>query len=319
LYELLSGQLEAGSPPAEVLRDILKESGYMDMLTERASASEEEAARVENVNELMNAMAAWGEENPGGTLSNFLEEVSLAGDVDGWNREDNAVNFMTLHSAKGLEFKAVFLVGVEDGIIPSRQVLHDESKVEEERRLFYVGSTRAMELLECSYAERRFRFGSIVPSEPSRFIADVPEGLYQFQNCASYFGGAASASVNNIGNDRVVRGSSISSGSDRNWSSSANKGRASSNNASRQPSFFDKPVGTAKPSSPSVSKYNEFSQESEPQYRMGQVVAHKTFGQGKIVSISGLGPDMKLTVLFGDGVRRKLLAKFANLDYLPFG
>ncbi len=317
LYSLLIELMNTDVNPADLLRDMLKESGYMDMLTERASVSEEEAARVENVNELMNAMAAWREENAEGTLSTFLEEVSLAGDVDGWNREEGAVNFMTLHSAKGLEFRAVFLVGVEDGIIPSRQVMYDESKVEEERRLFYVGSTRARELLECSYAERRFRFGSIVPSDPSRFIADVPESLYQFYNHAGYFGagamfggfddgdGASRTPINagrrasfgtgGIGcNDRVGSSSSIS----------INKGRVSVN--------IDKaPPSSSRPTAP---KYNEFSQESEPQYRMGQAVTHKTFGQGKIVSISGLGPDTKLTVLFNDGVRRKLLAKFAKLE-----
>jgi DNA helicase-2/ATP-dependent DNA helicase PcrA len=316
LYAMLSEQLEGGSPPAEVLRDMLKESGYMDMLSERAAVSEEEAVRVENVNELMNAMAAWQEDNDGGTLSNFLEEVSLATDVDGWSREDGAVNFMTLHSAKGLEFRAVFLVGVEDGIIPSRQVLHDESKIEEERRLFYVGSTRAMETLSCSYAERRFRFGSIMPSEPSRFISDVPEELYRFQDCASYFGGAGAGRVS-INTDK--RGS-ISGNNDRAGSSSINRGRASVNSASRpsSPSFFDQTADAYSSSSHSsrsnASKYNEFSQEPEPRYRMGQAVVHKTFGQGKIVSISGMGPDTKLTVLFSDGVRRKLLAKFANLE-----
>jgi len=306
LYELLSELVNASGPPspADVLRDMLKESGYMDMLTERAAASEEEAARVENVNELMNAMAAWREENAGGTLSDFLEEVSLSGDVDGWSREDGAVNFMTLHSAKGLEFKAVFLVGVEDGIIPSRQVMHDEAKVEEERRLFYVGSTRARERLSCSYAERRFRFGSIIPSEPSRFIADVPDELYRFQNYASYFGGAGSGSIN------TDRRGAVNSDDDRARPLSANKSRVSINKKPQPPSLFDQTADTP----PISSKYNEYSQLSEPQYRMGQAVVHKTFGQGKIVSISGLGPDTKLTVLFKDGVRRKLMAKFAKLE-----
>jgi DNA helicase II / ATP-dependent DNA helicase PcrA len=315
LYSLLSERLEADAPPAEVLRDMLKESGYMDMLTEKAAQSEEEAARVENVNELMNAMAAWREENAGGALSNFLEDVSLAADVDGWSREDGAVNFMTLHSAKGLEFRAVFLVGVEDGIIPSRQVLHDESKVEEERRLFYVGSTRAMETLSCSYAERRFRFGNVMPSEPSRFIADVPEGLYQYQDCASYFAGAGAGLINtNNDKDRAGRGS-VSGNNDRFGQSSINRGRGSPGNAPRQPSFFDQTAEASSSSSRSnVSKYDEYSQEIEPQYRMGQAVVHKTFGSGKIVSISGIGPDTKLTVLFSDGVRRKLLAKFAKFE-----
>ena len=316
LYTLLTELLNAPTPPMlkDMLLDMLRESGYMDMLTERAVASEEEAARVENVNELMNAMAAWQEDNPGGTLSNFMEDISLAGDVDGWSREDGAVNFMTLHSAKGLEFRAVFLVGVEDGIIPSRQVTHDESKIEEERRLFYVGSTRAMEALSCSYAERRFRFGSIVPSEPSRFIADIPEELYQFQNCAAYFAGAAVGStfINNSDRRGAINGNNGRAAGP----SSINNRRASINNAPRResPSLFDQTADATPSSRSSAPKYDMFSQESEPQYRMGQSVVHKTFGQGKIVSISGLGPDTKLTVLFSDGIRRKLLAKFAKFE-----
>jgi len=309
LYAQLTELANEPAPPAEVLRVMLKESGYMDMLTERAAASEEEAARVENVSELMNAMAAWREDNPDGSLSNFLEEVSLAGDVDGWSREDGAVNFMTLHSAKGLEFRAVFLAGVEDGIIPSRQVTHDEAKIEEERRLFYVGCTRAGETLSCSYAERRLRFGSIMPSEPSRFIADIPEDLYKFENRAAYFGGAQSGAAFINNNDRDGR---ASVNTDKRGAAAWSNGMAGRPSVGKTPpSFFDQ---TADAPRPAASKYNEFSQESEPQYRMGQTVVHKTFGQGKIVGISGLGPDMKLTVLFKDGVRRKLLAKFAKFE-----
>jgi DNA helicase-2/ATP-dependent DNA helicase PcrA len=296
LYALLGGRVEAGAPLTEVLRVLLRESGYMDMLTERAAQSEEEAARVENVNELMGAMDTWQKGGGGDSLSDFLEEVSLAGDVDGWNRAENAVNFMTLHSAKGLEFKAVFLVGVEDGILPSRQVLHDASKVEEERRLFYVGGTRAMDTLECCYAERRFRFGSIQPSEPSRFLSDVPSELYEFHNRAVWapswppdsaagktpFGYAAKTPVNTV-----------------------TAAREPGNKAGKVSIDSDKPGSYG---------YNEYSQEDEPRYRMGQTVTHKTYGKGKIVSISGFGPDTKLTVLFNDGARKKLLARFAKLD-----
>jgi len=177
-----------------------------------------------------------------------------------------------------------------------------------------VGSTRAMEALSCSYAERRFRFGSIVPSEPSRFIADIPEELYQFQNCAAYFAGAAVGStfINNSDRRGAINGNNGRAAGP----SSINNRRASINNAPRResPSLFDQTADATPSSRSSAPKYDMFSQESEPQYRMGQSVAHKTFGQGKIVSISGLGPDTKLTVLFSDGIRRKLLAKFAKFE-----
>ncbi|MDR0331233.1 MAG: UvrD-helicase domain-containing protein, partial [Chitinispirillales bacterium] len=298
LYEALTQSVEAKAAPVDILSELLTLSGYMDMLAERSAASEEEAARVENVNELMNALAAWQQENKDGALSNFLEEVSLASDLDGWNREDNAVNFMTLHSAKGLEFRAVFLVGVEDGIIPSRQNIGDENKIEEERRLFYVGSTRAMDALECSYADQRFRFGSIIPSDPSRFLDDVPKELYAFSNGAPRFG--AGAGIEPAG--QALRGAQPSRPA-RGFPNSQ------PNAAPREPFEEERPKAAT-----AARAYDDFSQEAEPQYRMGQTVTHKMYGRGRIVGISGFGADMKITVLFSDGVRRKLMAKFAKLE-----
>jgi DNA helicase-2/ATP-dependent DNA helicase PcrA len=195
-----------------------------------------------------------------------------------------------------LEFKTVFLVGVEDGILPSRQVLHDASKVEEERRLFYVGSTRAMNTLECCYAERRFRFGSIQPSEPSRFLADVPDGLYEFQNRAVW----APSRLPDITIGKAPGGFTP-------------KTSVNTVATARKPSDKTENVPVA-PDKSNAYGYSEFSQEDEPQYRMGQTVTHKTYGKGKIIGISGFGPDTKLSVLFNDGIRRKLLARFAKLE-----
>ena len=128
LYELL--REKKSDSPHEILNSVLQLSGYMDMLS--SEESEESLGRIENINELSSALAAWSNENPGRNLADFLEEVSLISDVDSWERRDDAVNLMTLHCAKGLEFKYVFLVGLEDGIIPSRQNLDDEVKMEEE-------------------------------------------------------------------------------------------------------------------------------------------------------------------------------------------
>jgi DNA helicase-2/ATP-dependent DNA helicase PcrA len=282
-FELLLQSVEREIPLAEILDDMLRGTGYLALLQERAAVSEEEAARVENVNELMNALTAWQEENRGRALSDFLEEVSLAGDVDGWERADDAVNFMTLHSAKGLEFRNVFLVGVEDGILPSRQNFDDENKIEEERRLFYVGSTRAMDALECCYADQRFRFGSIQPSDPSRFLDDVDEGLYSFSNGTAYFG--------TVGANRKTGGTGTHTAI-----------------AANKPAPIT--VGASRP----APAYDEFSQESEPLYRVGQMVTHQKYGKGKIVAISGFAADTKLTVLFNSGDRIKLMAKFAKLE-----
>ena len=340
-FEMLAHSVEKKLPPADILNDCLQASGYMEMLKERAVLSEEDASRIENVNELMNALSAWQEENGGKGLSDFLEEVSLASDIDGWSRKDNAVNFMTLHCAKGLEFRAVFLVGVEDGIIPSRQNIDDENKVEEERRLFYVGCTRAMDALECSYADQRFRFGNIQPSEPSRFISEIPKERYTFSNGTVYFGSD---------NDGAGRGGAFS-----NSSSFRNKPAFGAASGRRREIVFDDDVPYRDNHDQKGQKYvydDEFSgkyahnqknqknvyddessnrhntnqknfgdeisdthtHDQKKQYRMGQHVTHKIYGKGKIVNISGLGDDAKLTVLFNDGVRRKLMAKFAKLE-----
>ncbi len=282
MFELLLDSVQRNEPPHVILNETLQLSGYMDMLTQ--DDSEESSGRIENINELVNALAIWNQENSGKGLSDFLEEVSLASDVDGWTRKDNAINLMTMHCAKGLEFKYVFLVGVEDGIIPSRQNFDDDAKVEEERRLFYVGSTRAMENLECSYVDQRRRFGDIIPSEPSRFLNEIPGDLVSYNDKTTYFG--------------------------------------------TLPSFDQRPVRTAPPlnrpapprgaPAPAARRapkptFDEFSQETI-EYRMGQNVIHKQYGRGRILSVSGFGDDTKLTVLFSDGVRRKLMAKFANFE-----
>jgi len=282
IFALLTDLEIQHEPPPQIFNEMLKLSGYMDMLTDEDS--EESAGRIENINELANALTIWGEEHPGKTLRDFLEEVTLATDVDTWDQKDEAVNMMTLHSAKGLEFRCVFMVGLEDGIIPSRQNFDDEKKVEEERRLLYVGITRAMERLECSHVDYRWRFGDLLPGYPSRFLQSIPQELYAFRDRSNYFGEVPSA-----------EGERGSAHADR--------------HARRKAPSFALPV----PAPTHVYDRDGFSQETI-EFRMGQQVTHKVYGRGKIVSISGFGEDMKLSVLFNDGTRKKLMAKFANFE-----
>jgi DNA helicase II / ATP-dependent DNA helicase PcrA len=248
--------------------------------------SEESAGRIENLNELTNALSLWAGEHPDKGLSDFLEEVTLAADVDSWEQKDDAVNLMTLHCAKGLEFRCVFLVGIEDGIIPSRQNFDDEKKIEEERRLLYVGATRAMQRLECSHVDYRWRFGDLIPSVPSRFLQSIPPDLYTFRDRSNYFGEVEA----HVPEKKAVHFA-----------------RPQRRPASR-PS-----TSIATPALKQASDRYDFSQETV-EFRMGQHVKHKVYGAGKIVSISGFGEDMKLSVLFNDGTRKKLMAKFANFE-----
>jgi len=289
-FALLIDLQKQNTPPHHILNEVLHLTGYIDSLT--SEESEEASGRLENINELVNALAMWHQDNPDKGLDAFLEEVTLVSDIDKWNKSDDAVNLMTLHCAKGLEFKVVFLVGVEDGILPSRLNFDDEEKIEEERRLLYVGATRAMDILECSHVELRHRFGDIIPSIPSRFLDSIPTTYFSSTDNSSFFGQPP-----------------------------VQPRKAPKKEHRKNRWEFDQSISTRqtapKPSScppvPTTPSYDEFSQDTV-EYRMGQQVVHKVYGRGKIVNISGFGDDMKMTVLFNNGTRKKLMAKFANFE-----
>ncbi len=136
--------------------------------------------KIENVEELINAANEYDKSQQDGTLSGFLEDVSLVADIDNWDEQVNAVTMMTLHAAKGLEFPVVFLTGLEDGILPHSQSMDNEDGLEEERRLCYVGITRAEKELIITYVKSRFRHGQRFPSAGSRFLREIPEDIINF-------------------------------------------------------------------------------------------------------------------------------------------
>ena len=188
---------------------------------------------------------------------------------------------MTLHCAKGLEFKCVFLVGLEDGIIPSRQNFDDEAKIEEERRLLYVGidagdGEARMFARRLPLAVRRRHTGV-----PSRFLQCIDRERYTFRDRSAYYTNPPAAEK-----------------------------QKSFRPKSQPAAFTDAPARHA--SSPAPA-FDDYSQESV-EFRMGQHVQHKLYGSGRILQISGFGDDMKLTVVFNDGQRKKLMAKFANFE-----
>ncbi|MBD3318257.1 MAG: AAA family ATPase [Chitinivibrionales bacterium] len=267
---LLRDLVEQQTPPDEILKQILDLTGYTSAL--EAEDTVEAQNRLDNIGELVNALTLWAQDNPEGTLADFLEEVSLVSDVDKWERRETSVNLMTLHCAKGLEFGVVFLAGLEDGLLPSRQNFDDERSIEEERRLLYVGATRARKELCCSFVDQRYRFGRLIPMEPSRYLDDIPRERYRFD-------------------DRCV-------------TFSAPPAAVSSAPKAKKPRMVAREEDHTQETS-----YDDFSQEIV-QYRMGHHVSHKSYGRGKILSVSGFGKDTQLTVLFSDGSRRKLMAKF---------
>ena len=161
---------------SELLKDIIEETGYVAEL--QAEGTEEAEGRIENINELITKVVSYEEENEDPTLSGFLEEVALIADIDTVDGDDNQVLLMTLHSAKGLEFPYVYLAGMEDGIFPSYMTItaDDPTEIEEERRLCYVGITRAMKELTLTCAQQRMIRGETQYNRPSRFIREIPRG-----------------------------------------------------------------------------------------------------------------------------------------------
>jgi len=181
LLDELGAQLR-GIPPAEAIARVLQRSGYLQAL-EREGTPEAEA-RLENLRELVSSAEDFVAESVEGgedraPVELFLDQVALVSDVDQWDRRAERVSLMTAHSAKGLEFPAVFLVGLEEGIFPHAAAARDAAGIEEERRLFYVGMTRAMERLTLSCAQERRRYGSRTFAVPSRFLREIPEEVLQ--------------------------------------------------------------------------------------------------------------------------------------------
>lgn len=165
--------------PSELLKDIIENTGYVEEL--RAEGTEEAEARIENIDELITKVVTYEEENEDPTLSGFLEEVALVADIDSVDGDDNQVLLMTLHSAKGLEFPYVYLAGMEDGIFPSYMTItaDDPTEIEEERRLCYVGITRAMKDLTLTCAQQRMIRGETQYNKVSRFIREIPRELVE--------------------------------------------------------------------------------------------------------------------------------------------
>jgi DNA helicase-2/ATP-dependent DNA helicase PcrA len=239
------------------------------------------------------------EENEDGTLTGFLEEVALMTDLDNYNQDADSVVMMTLHSAKGLEFPVVFIVGMEEGLFPGTHVLYDPSEVEEERRLCYVGITRAKEKLYITNARSRMLFGNTSFTRPSRFLTEIPTDLMDEKSPFNQPQRSTSAYGSGFG------GSSYSGGSiySRHSAQSSPKTNAipipKKNTPTQQAS-----TGFGATSSKSTTAANVVLD-----FKAGDSVEHKAFGKGLIVSAKPMGGDMLLEVAFDNVGTKKLMAK----------
>jgi DNA helicase-2/ATP-dependent DNA helicase PcrA len=268
--------MKAQMSASELARSVVDEIGILQDL--KKEGTPEAIVRWENIQELLSAITEYCAEKPSATLENFLEEVSLIADVDRWDEKRNAVTLMTLHAAKGLEFPVVFVSGLEEGLFPISLSSMDQSEIEEERRLFYVGITRAMMKLYLSYAHTRYRFGSLSFQAKSRFIDEVNPELLETE----------AHHVRVVKSEPKVAAALL-----------------------RRPHHRKSPTDDRTYSDVHPDYENE-SQEALDLH-VGVRVVHESFGEGRIVSLSGKGENARASVAF-DGVGLKqLLIKYANL------
>ncbi|WP_454041210.1 UvrD-helicase domain-containing protein [Cellulosimicrobium sp. Marseille-Q8652] len=342
--ELMAGLREladSGATPADVLGAVLDRTGYLAEL--RASDDPQDATRVENLAELHAVATEFTELEPEGTLSDFLERVSLVADADqipaddvpDGDEEDGAaeekvdpgvVTLMTLHTAKGLEFPVVFLTGMEDGTFPHMRSLHDDAELSEERRLAYVGITRARERLYVSRSAVRSAWGMANEFPPSRFLEEIPEELWDWRRRESSMATLrAGGSVWGRGSGGGYRGSWSGSGTraegvDAGSTIRSPRSSGSSRQARHDPastpsarSSFGSP-GRSSGSAGSGSGGATFGsatprQDTDiPNLSLGDKVTHDAYGLGTVVALEGAGPNAVAKIDFGaDGTKRLLL------------
>jgi DNA helicase-2/ATP-dependent DNA helicase PcrA len=258
-----------------IMKHLLTGSGYIDML--REERSEEAASRLENLQELLNVTAEYDAATDEPSLTGFLENVSLVADVDSLTENGEGVTLMTLHSAKGLEFPVVYLVGLEEGVFPHSRSLNTDSEIEEERRLCYVGMTRAREELHLVHAHRRSLYGQPNFNRPSRFIEDLPAGILETLDHSGYA-------------MPIDRRSAFQDRTGSYASPPRYAGALEEKPELRKPSY-------------------------KPPFEVGQRVRHSKFGIGVVVACNPIKNDTEVTVAFPGVVGVKKLAQsFAKLE-----
>ena len=277
LIEGMAQLLEEGMSLPDFYDELLIRTGYVDMLN--AKDTEENKTRLENVRELKSSIHSYIENAETPSLAGFLEEIALYTDLEQYNESDDAVVMMTMHSAKGLEFPHVFLVGFEDGLFPGMRAIGDAEEMEEERRLCYVAITRAKQTLTISHAKQRMIYGRTAAALPSRFLKEIPEecivkkGGYRQRQDTGY--GYGSTPYPQYGG----------------YSAAARK---------LQP----KRVESTMVSSGTAKTYLDLNK--------GDMVLHAAFGKGMVLSVLKMGGDALLEIAFDDIGTKKLMAKTAS-------
>lgn len=304
---------------AEILKFLIDRTGYIKQL--EAEDTPEAFSRVENLRELVNA--ALDSKDRGETLEEFLDHAALISDADAYD-ESARITLMTLHSAKGLEFPLVFLCGLEEGLFPHSRTLLEMDDVEEERRLCYVGMTRAMDTLILSRAVYRRRYGTDLPeaSVPSRFLEEVPARLIEEiggSRRRAWMGNYAAGSSRTGVSAPQRRESSHYSYEDEDQSASWQQERAERAKASYSGKTYNSIDNIAEFFASRGKKFNlPKNVVEEPKgkkgFRPGQKVRHPKYGEGTVYQREGDGEDAKITVQFPRFGLKKLVEKYAQLE-----
>jgi len=301
----LRGLVSMETSLSELLGNVIERTHYLDYLND---GSEETEDRIDNVRELVAATKDYDTLEIEQALPTFLEQVALVTDVDELDDHDarDAVTLLTLHAAKGLEFYAVFMVGMEEGLCPHARSMNDDHAMREERRLCYVGITRAKRHLALVHTFRRTRYGRSEPSTPSRFLADIPASLltgHVAQRTAEALP-ESSISRNRVSHRRAV----------------VERARRRHESISSTPSPPQRPKearapGVHPPRRRVAPAQSSQAPSREPMFQPGTKVMHDVFGKGTVISSKVLDDDEEVTVAFADeqGIKR-LMASYAKLE-----
>lgn len=278
--------IENGMGLNDLLQEVLDVTKYLDYLQEEPETYED---RVNNIKELSSMFIKYEEESEDANLSEFLEDVALISDIDSYNEDEDAVVLMTLHSAKGLEFPIVFIPGMEEGIFPGNQSMFSEEDLEEERRLAYVGITRAKKKLYLISSQQRMLYGQTSRNMPSRFLREIPSSVIDDQSVVAR------------------RSTGFTTPRTAYANASRNELGHSSNNK----------IGSYTQSSSSAHKFGQAgnaAQKNNIDFKVGDTVCHKSFGTGTVLTVTPMGGDMLLEVAFDKAGTKKMMANYARLE-----
>ena len=278
--------IENGMGLNDLLQEVLDVTKYLDYLQEEPETYED---RVNNIKELSSMFIKYEEESEDANLSEFLEDVALISDIDSYNEDEDAVVLMTLHSAKGLEFPIVFIPGMEEGIFPGNQSMFSEEDLEEERRLAYVGITRAKKKLYLISSQQRMLYGQTSRNMPSRFLREIPSSVIDDQSVVAR------------------RSTGFTTPRTAYANASRNEHGYSSHNK----------IGSYTQSSNSAHKFGQAgnaAQKNNIDFKVGDTVSHKSFGTGTVLTVTPMGGDMLLEVAFDKAGTKKMMANYARLE-----